>query len=84
METIFWVPIPVNQYDTSSEYVSGKTADQPEDFSILAKSSCNFKPEIQESIFIKLLKPTLTKTSPQYHYICFDIDSVNIYTLFRE
>ena len=31
----------------------------PEDFSILAKSSCNFKLESQESILIKLLKPTL-------------------------
>ena len=37
----------------------------PEDFSILAKISCNFKLEIQESILIKLLKPNLNKTSPQ-------------------
>ena len=41
------------------------------DFSILAKSSHNFKLEIQESILIKLLKPTLnknisSKTSPIY------------------
>ena len=33
----------------------------PEDFFILAKSSYNFKFEIQESILIKLLKPTLNK-----------------------
>ena len=33
----------------------------PEDFSIPAKSSGNFKLEIQESILIKLLKPTLNK-----------------------
>ena len=39
-----------------------KTAVYPEDFSILANSSCNFKLEIQESISIKLLKPTLNKS----------------------
>ena len=33
----------------------------PEDFSILAKSLYNFKLDIQESILIKLLKPTLNK-----------------------
>ena len=33
----------------------------PEDFPILAKSSYNFKLEIQESILITLLKPTLSK-----------------------
>ena len=33
----------------------------PEDFFILANSSCNFKFEIQESILIKLLKLTLNK-----------------------
>ena len=33
----------------------------PEDFSILAKSFCNFKLEIEESILIKRLKPTLNK-----------------------
>ena len=38
-----------------------KTDVRPEDFSILAKSSCNFKLKIQESILIKLLKPTLNK-----------------------
>ena len=38
-----------------------KTVVCPEDFSILAKSSYNFKLEIQESILIKLLKPTLNK-----------------------
>ena len=32
-----------------------------EDFSILTKSLCNFKLEIQESILIKLLKQTLNK-----------------------
>ena len=39
-----------------------KTVFCPKDFSILAKSSCNFKLEIQESILIKLLKPTLNKS----------------------
>ena len=39
-----------------------KTVVCPEDFSILAKSSCNFKLEIQESILIKLLKPNLNKS----------------------
>ena len=58
-----------------------KTVVCPESFSILAKSSCNFKLEIQESILIELLKPILNKnisTSPQYFYIYFDItvDSV--------
>ena len=38
-----------------------KTVVCPEDFSILAKSSCNFKLEIQESLLIKLLKPTLNE-----------------------
>ena len=38
-----------------------KTVDCPEDFSILAKTSCNFTLEVQESILIKLLKPTLNK-----------------------
>ena len=41
--------------------LSCKTVVCPKDFSILAKSSCNFKLEIQESILIKLLKPTLNK-----------------------
>ena len=41
-----------------------KTVVCPEDFSILAKSSCNFKLKIQESILIKLLKPTSNKTTP--------------------
>ena len=40
-----------------------KTVVSPEDFSVLAKSSCNFKPEIQESILIKLLKPTLNENT---------------------
>ena len=38
-----------------------KTVVCPEDFSMLAKSSCNFKLEIHESTLIKLLKPTLNK-----------------------
>ena len=38
-----------------------KTVVCPEDFSILANSSCNFKLEIQEIILIILLKPTLNK-----------------------
>ena len=38
-----------------------KTIVCPEEFSILAKRSCNFKLEMQESILIKLFKPTLNK-----------------------
>ena len=38
-----------------------KTVVCPEDFSILVNSSCNFKLEIQESILIKLLNPSLNK-----------------------
>ena len=38
-----------------------KTVLCPEDFLILTNSSCNFKLEIQESILIKLLTPTLNK-----------------------
>ena len=38
-----------------------KTIVCPKDFSILAKCSGNFKLETQESILIKLLKPTLNK-----------------------
>ena len=38
-----------------------KTVVCPEGFSILANSSCNFKLEIQESILMKLSKPTLNK-----------------------
>ena len=49
-----------------------KTVVRPEDFPILAKSSCNFKLEIQESILIRLLEPTLNKS----------ISSVSLY-LFR-
>ena len=39
----------------------GKTVDCPEDPSILAKSTCSLKIEIQESILIKLLKLSLHK-----------------------
>ena len=38
-----------------------KTVVCPKDFSVLPKSSRNFKLEIQESIVIKLLRPTLNK-----------------------
>ena len=38
-----------------------KTVICPEDFLIVAESSCNFKLEIQENILIKLLKLTLNK-----------------------
>ena len=44
-----------------SHHSQGKKVVCPEDFLILANSSCNFKLEIQESILIKLLKPTLNK-----------------------
>ena len=42
----------------------------PEEFSILTNSSCNFKLEIQESILIKLLKPTLNEniSSVPFHF----------------
>ena len=53
-----------NKFQTSAVHdhmLFCKTVICPEDFSILAKSSCNFKLEIQESILIKLLKPTLNK-----------------------
>ena len=61
-----------------------KTVICPEDFLIVAESSCNFKLEIQENILIKLLKLTLNKKwRSQYHYICFDItiDTVIIHYL---
>ena len=48
-----------------------KTVICPEDFLILAKSSCNFKLKIQKSILIKLLKPALNK----------NISSVPLYLL---
>ena len=50
-----------------------------EDLSILAKSSCNFKLEIQESILMKLLKPTLNKNNSSAPLYFFDIDSVTIH-----
>ena len=46
---------------THDPMLFSKTGVCPEDFSILAKSSCNFKLEIQESILIKLLNATLNK-----------------------
>ena len=60
-----------------------KTVICPEDFLIVAESSCNFKLEIQENILIKLLKPTLNKNISVLYYICFDItiDTVIIYYL---
>ena len=60
-----------------------KTVVCPEDFSILANSSCNFKLEIQESILIKLLKPTLNKniSSVPLHLFWYRLCN---YTLFRE
>ena len=60
-----------------------KTVVCPEDFSILANSSRNFKDEIQESILIKLLKPTLNKniSSVLLHFFWYRLCN---YTLFRE
>ena len=60
-----------------------KTVVCPEGFSILANSSCNFKLEIQESILIKLLKPTLNKniSSVPLHLFWYRLCN---YTLFRE
>ena len=60
-----------------------KTVVCPEDFSILANSSCNFKLEIQESILIKLLKPTLNKNISSVPLHLFSYILCN-YTLFRE
>ena len=60
-----------------------KTVVCPEDFSILANSSCNFKLEIQESILIKLLKPTLNKNISSVPLYLFWYRLCN-YTLFRE
>ena len=54
-----------------------------EDFSILAKSSQNFKLEIQESILIKLLKPTLNKNISSVPLYMFWYRLCN-YTLFRK
>ena len=51
-----------NNFQTSSVHdhmLFCKTVVRPEDFSIVAQSSCNFKLEIQESILIKLFKPTM-------------------------
>ena len=59
------------------------TVDGPEDFSILAKSSHNFKLEIQESILIKLVKPTLNKNISSVPLYMFWYRLCN-YTLFRK
>ena len=62
-----------------------KTVACPEDFSILAKSSCYFKLEIQESILIKLLKPNLNKSiSSVPLYLVWYYNRFCNYTLFRE
>ena len=53
-----------NNSQTSAVYdhmLFCKTVVCPKDFSVLPKSSRNFKLEIQESILIKLLRPTLNK-----------------------
>ena len=55
----------------------------PEDFSILANSSCNFKLGIQENILIKLLKPTLNKSISSVLLYLFWYRLCN-YTLFIE
>ena len=60
-----------------------KTVVSPEDFLILAKSSFNFKLESQESISIKLLKPTLNKNISSVALFLFRYRFCN-YTLFRE
>ena len=63
------------------DYMLFKTVVCREDFSILAKSSCNFKLDIQESILIKVLKPTLNKNISSVPLYLFDIDSVAIHYL---
>ena len=53
----------------------------PEGFSILAKISCSFKLETQDSILINYSGQLWKKISPQYRYICFDIDCVTMHYL---
>ena len=60
-----------------------KTIICPEDFSILARSPCSFKLEIQKSNWIKLLKPTLNKNISSVSLYLFWYRLCN-YTLFRE
>ena len=48
-----------------------KTVVCPKSFSILAKSTSNLKLEIQESILIKLIKPTLIKNSSSVRLYLF-------------
>ena len=59
--------------------LSCKTGVCPKDFSVLAKSTCNLKLEIQESILIKLQKPALNKSIFSVPLcICFVNDSRQI------
>ena len=63
-----------------------KTVVCSEDIPIIAKSSCNFKLEIQKSILIRLLKPTLNKnifSVLSLYLLCYEIRFCN-YTLFKE
>ena len=77
-----------NNFQTSAVHhhmLFCRTVACPEDFSILAKSSCNFKLEIQESILIKLLKPTLNKSiSSVPLYLFWYYNRFCNYTLFTE
>ena len=56
---------------------------RPEDFWVHAKSSCNFETEIQESVFVKLLKSTLNKNIPSIP-LCLLWYLLCNYILFRE
>ena len=77
-----------NNYQTSALHdhmLFHKAVVCPEDFSILAKSSCSFKLEIQEGILIKLLTPTLNKNlSSVPLYLFWYYSRLCKYTLFRE
>ena len=51
-----------------------KTVVCPENFSVFAKSLCNFKLETQEGTLLKLLNPTLNKNIyavPLYTYFLY-------------
>ena len=56
-----WVENNSQTSAVHDQMFSCKTVVCPEDFPILGKSSCNVKLEIQESILIKLSKPTLNQ-----------------------
>ena len=61
------------------QLLSCKAVVCPKDFSVLAKSTCNLKLDIEESTLIKLLKPPLNKNIFSVTLcICFVNDSRKI------